>query len=62
MLGVSYKAGVGDIRESPSLKILHLLGARGADLAYHDPHVPELPPSSCARSPAAELVEAAISS
>jgi UDP-N-acetyl-D-glucosamine dehydrogenase len=43
VLGVSYKAGVGDIRESPALKILRLLGERGADLAYHDPHVPELP-------------------
>ncbi len=43
ILGVSYKAGVGDVRESPALKILELLRLRGADLAYHDPHVPELP-------------------
>jgi UDP-N-acetyl-D-glucosamine dehydrogenase len=42
ILGVSYKAGVGDMRESPALKILKLLGDRGADLVYHDPHVPEL--------------------
>jgi UDP-N-acetyl-D-glucosamine dehydrogenase len=42
VLGVSYKPGVGDIRESPALKILTLLGARGADLRYHDPHVPLL--------------------
>jgi len=42
VLGVSYKAGVGDIRESPALKILRLLRERGADLSYHDPHVPEL--------------------
>jgi UDP-N-acetyl-D-glucosamine dehydrogenase len=42
VVGVSYKAGVGDIRESPALKILRLLRERGADLAYHDPHVPEL--------------------
>jgi UDP-N-acetyl-D-glucosamine dehydrogenase len=42
VLGVSYKAGVGDIRESPALKIIRLLRDRGADLAYHDPHVPEL--------------------
>jgi UDP-N-acetyl-D-glucosamine dehydrogenase len=43
ILGVSYKPGVGDIRESPALKILTLLGALGADLRYHDPHVADLP-------------------
>ena len=43
VLGVSYKPGVGDVRESPALKILSLLGGLGAELAYHDPHVPELP-------------------
>jgi UDP-N-acetyl-D-glucosamine dehydrogenase len=43
VLGVSYKPGVGDVRESPSLKIVSLLLARGADVVYHDPFVPELP-------------------
>jgi UDP-N-acetyl-D-glucosamine dehydrogenase len=42
VLGVSYKAGVGDMRESPALKIIRLLRERGADVSYHDPHVPEL--------------------
>jgi UDP-N-acetyl-D-glucosamine dehydrogenase len=42
LLGVSYKAGVGDIRESPALKIIQLLRKGGADVRYHDPHVPEL--------------------
>jgi UDP-N-acetyl-D-glucosamine dehydrogenase len=42
VLGVSYKAGVGDVRESPALKIIRLLRGLGADVAYHDPHVPEL--------------------
>jgi len=42
VLGVAYKAGVSDMRESPALKILHELRGLGADLAYHDPHVPEL--------------------
>ncbi len=42
VLGVSYKPGVGDIRESPALKIIRLLRDRGADVTYHDPHVPEL--------------------
>jgi UDP-N-acetyl-D-glucosamine dehydrogenase len=42
LLGVSYKAGVGDTRESPALKIIALLKALGADVHYHDVFVPEL--------------------
>lgn len=42
ILGVAYKAGVGDLRESPALKIIELLRDRGGEVAYHDPHVPEL--------------------
>jgi UDP-N-acetyl-D-glucosamine dehydrogenase len=43
ILGVSYKAGVGDTRESPALKIAKLLRELGGEISYHDPHVPELP-------------------
>ena len=43
VLGVSYKADIGDIRESPALKIVELLRGGGANVSYHDPHVPELP-------------------
>jgi UDP-N-acetyl-D-glucosamine dehydrogenase len=43
ILGVSYKAGVGDLRESPALKIMRLLRERGGDVVYSDPYVPELP-------------------
>jgi UDP-N-acetyl-D-glucosamine dehydrogenase len=42
ILGVAYKPGVGDVRESPALKLLDLLRSRGAHVAYHDPHVPML--------------------
>jgi UDP-N-acetyl-D-glucosamine dehydrogenase len=42
LLGVSYKPGTADLRESPALKIIKLLSAGGADLVYHDPHVPSL--------------------
>jgi UDP-N-acetyl-D-glucosamine dehydrogenase len=42
LLGMSYKPNVGDLRESPSLKILELLTGSGAKVAYHDPHVPWL--------------------
>jgi UDP-N-acetyl-D-glucosamine dehydrogenase len=43
IVGVAYKGGVGDMRESPALKILDLVRDRGADVSYHDPHVAELP-------------------
>jgi UDP-N-acetyl-D-glucosamine dehydrogenase len=43
LLGVAYKGGVGDLREAPALKIIRLLRGLGADIAYYDPHVPELP-------------------
>jgi UDP-N-acetyl-D-glucosamine dehydrogenase len=43
ILGVSYKGGTGDTRESPALRIIHELVTRGALVSYHDPFVPELP-------------------
>jgi UDP-N-acetyl-D-glucosamine dehydrogenase len=55
LLGVSYKGGIGDMRESPALRIIEELSARGALLSYHDPFVPELP--TCAMS-SVELSEA----
>ena len=43
ILGMAYKANVGDLRESPSLKLLELMREAGADVTYHDPHVASLP-------------------
>jgi UDP-N-acetyl-D-glucosamine dehydrogenase len=43
ILGVSYKGGVGDTRESPALRIIRDLRERGGLISYHDPFVPELP-------------------
>ena len=43
ILGASYKGGVGDIRESPALRIMEVLMDRGAQLSYHDDYVPSLP-------------------
>ncbi len=48
--GVSYKAGVGDIRESPALKIIEGLQDLGADLSYHDPTSPYCPNLGCKAS------------
>jgi UDP-N-acetyl-D-glucosamine dehydrogenase len=42
VLGVAYKSDIGDTRESPALKLIELLRAAGAQLAYHDPFVPAL--------------------
>ena len=59
LLGVSYKAGVGDVRESPAIKILRLLGELGAELSYHDPHVAELEDAGLRSAPLeAALAEA----
>jgi UDP-N-acetyl-D-glucosamine dehydrogenase len=43
IVGVAYKKGVGDLRESPGLKIMRILRERGAQLVYHDDYVPTLP-------------------
>jgi UDP-N-acetyl-D-glucosamine dehydrogenase len=40
ILGVSYKKDVGDVRESPALKVIQRLHRKGAEVEYHDPHVP----------------------
>jgi len=41
ILGVAYKPDIGDWRESPAEKLIHLLEGAGASVAYHDPFVPE---------------------
>jgi UDP-N-acetyl-D-glucosamine dehydrogenase len=43
ILGVAYKPAVGDMRESPALKLVELLRRHGAAISYHDTFVPELP-------------------
>jgi len=42
VLGIAYKRDIDDIRESPALDIIRLLEQQGAEVAYHDPHVPVL--------------------
>jgi UDP-N-acetyl-D-glucosamine dehydrogenase len=58
ILGVSYKGGIGDIRESPALRVIEMLDERGARLAYHDEFVPELPAYGLTNSPLQELLDA----
>jgi len=45
LLGLAYKKNVDDIRESPSLRLIELLEARGAHVDYHDPFVARIPPT-----------------
>jgi UDP-N-acetyl-D-glucosamine dehydrogenase len=40
LLGVAYKRNIDDFRESPALKVMELLERDGANISYHDPHVP----------------------
>jgi UDP-N-acetyl-D-glucosamine dehydrogenase len=56
VLGVAYKPGVGDTRESPALKIIGLLRGLGAQVRYHDPHVPALTEMGLQSVPLDDLV------
>ena len=43
VLGIAYKKNVDDMRESPSVELMELLQAKGAEIAYSDPYVPVFP-------------------
>ena len=40
MLGMAYKKDIDDLRESPSLTVIELLRAQGAEVLYNDPYFP----------------------
>jgi UDP-N-acetyl-D-glucosamine dehydrogenase len=42
VMGVAYKKNVEDIRESPSLRLMEMIEARGATADFHDPHVAQI--------------------
>jgi UDP-N-acetyl-D-glucosamine dehydrogenase len=44
VLGLAYKKDIDDPRESPSFELIELLRQRGAEVSYHDPHIPVAPP------------------
>jgi UDP-N-acetyl-D-glucosamine dehydrogenase len=50
VLGVAYKADISDMRESPAVKLIELLDNAGAEVFYHDPHVPSFAEHGHARS------------
>ena len=43
ILGIAYKKDIDDMRESPAVAILQMLQQKGAQVCYHDPHVPKIP-------------------
>jgi len=43
VLGLAYKPDIDDPRESPAFEIIDLLLKLGADVTYHDPHIPVAP-------------------
>jgi len=43
VIGIAYKPDIDDIRESPAAEVVELLQAGGAEVSYHDPHVPSFP-------------------
>ncbi len=66
ILGLTYKAGVNDVRESPALSVLGRLIEAGADCVYHDPYLPSVlvggrrrsdRPHLAARAPDAQRLE-----
>ena len=59
LLGVSYKPGISDVRESPALKIIELIHELGAEVVYHDPFVSTLDQFGLASLPLEEAVGAA---
>ena len=59
VVGVAYKAGTADVRESPALRILAKLDELGGKLSYHDPFVPELQKLGLRNAPLADAAEAA---
>jgi UDP-N-acetyl-D-glucosamine dehydrogenase len=50
VLGVAYKPDIADTRESPAVKLIALLQGAGAEVAYHDPHVPSFQENGLAMS------------
>ena len=60
VIGVAYKAGSSDIRESPALKIIEALHERGGEVIYHDPFVPALESQNLSSAVFEDILDAQI--
>ncbi len=58
VLGAAYKPDIDDLRESPSLDVIGLLKAKGADVSYHDPYVTHLKHDSWEMDSVPDLMQA----
>jgi UDP-N-acetyl-D-glucosamine dehydrogenase len=58
VLGVAYKPDIDDLRESPALDVIGLLEQKGAEVLYHDPHIPCLRHDGWERESVSDLMEA----
>lgn len=45
VIGLAYKPGVDDMRESPTFVLMDMLQSRGAEVSYYDPYIPEIGPT-----------------
>jgi len=43
LCGLAYKKDIDDMRESPSLELIHILKEHGAEVSYFDPFIPQIP-------------------
>ena len=59
VLGVAYKPDVGDVRESPALRVIDILLRRGARVTFHDPYVDSIAMNG-GRMPRADLTQKAV--
>ena len=60
VLGVAYKRDISDVRESPSLDVIHLLRQRGAAVSYVDPYIPDVTLEDGTEMRAVALTDAAL--
>jgi UDP-N-acetyl-D-glucosamine dehydrogenase len=58
ILGAAYKPDIDDVRESPSLDVMGLLMAKGAQVSYHDPYIPVLKHDSWELQSVPDLMQA----
>jgi UDP-N-acetyl-D-glucosamine dehydrogenase len=58
VLGAAYKPDIDDLRESPALDVIGLLKQKGAQVEYHDPHVPTLKEEDVVMKSVPDVIEA----
>jgi UDP-N-acetyl-D-glucosamine dehydrogenase len=62
VLGVAYKRDIDDVRESPALDVIMLLHNKGAEVRFHDPHVPSVRLDGAGTMQSSDYNEALLSS